>query len=87
MAVIGLDLGGTKLKGGIFTEHAEIVYKDERKLEHRQGHEVGRLIQEFVSDMLRQAKGLGHVIDAVGICVPGISYQDRGTVWCPNIPG
>lgn len=87
MAVIGLDLGGTKLKGGIFTEHAEIVYKDERKLEHRQGHEVGRLIQEFVSDMLRQAKGLGQVIDAVGICVPGISYQDRGTVWCPNIPG
>ena len=87
MSVIGLDLGGTKLKGAIFTEHAEIVYKGERKLEHRTGEDVGKLIQDFVSDTLKQAEGLGEVIDAVGICVPGISYQDKGTVWCPNIPG
>ena len=37
MAVLGLDLGGTKLKGGIFTENADIIFKDERKLERRQG--------------------------------------------------
>ena len=37
MSVIGLDLGGTKLKGAIFTEHAEIVYKGERKLETQNG--------------------------------------------------
>lgn len=87
MSVIGLDLGGTKLKGAIFTEHAEIVYKGERKLEHRTGEDVGKLIQDFVSDTLKQAEGLGETVDAIGICVPGISYQDKGTVWCPNIPG
>lgn len=87
MAVLGLDLGGTKLKGGIFTENADIIFKDERKLERRQGEAVGELIQEFVVHMLRQAKGFGHDVDAIGICVPGISYQEQGTVWCPNIPG
>ncbi|MDD4819616.1 MAG: ROK family protein [Flavobacteriales bacterium] len=87
MAVLGLDLGGTKLKGGIFTESSQIVYKDECKLEHRTGEDVGKLIQDFVSRTLKHATTFSEKIEAIGICVPGISYQEEGTVWCPNIPG
>ncbi len=28
-----------------------------------------------------------HEISGAGICVPGIVYSKKGTVWCPNIPG
>lgn len=27
------------------------------------------------------------VVDAVGICIPGISHSQSGRVWAPNIPG
>lgn len=87
MAVLGLDLGGTKLKGGIFSENAQIIHKDECKLEHRGGEDVGLLIQDFVKKILAESEKAGEEITAIGICVPGIAYQESGTVWCPNIPG
>ena len=37
-------------------------------------------------DELESAGPEGKVV-AVGICVPGIAYQDSGCVWAPNIPG
>ncbi|MBQ1276504.1 MAG: ROK family protein, partial [Flavobacteriales bacterium] len=83
MAVLGLDLGGTKLKGGIFSENAQIIHKDECKLEHRGGEDVGLLIQDFVKKILTEAEKSGNEITAIGICVPGIAYQESGTVWCP----
>ena len=87
MAVIGLDLGGTKLSGGLFSENGELIFKDSRKLEKRTGDDVGLLIQDFVKYLIDKANSLKITIYAVGICIPGISYHETGCVWAPNIEG
>ena len=87
MAVIGLDLGGTKLSGGLFSENGELIFKDSRKLEKRTGNDVGLLIQDFVKHLIDKANSLNITIYAVGICIPGISYHETGCVWAPNIEG
>ncbi|MCX6136265.1 MAG: ROK family protein [Ignavibacteriales bacterium] len=87
MAVIGLDLGGTKLSGAVFDASGEIIRKEMRPLEKRTGSDVGALITSLVRDFLKSADASGESIEAVGACVPGISWTKRGTVWAPNIPG
>ncbi len=87
MAVIGLDLGGTKLAGAIFQQNGEIVKKEIRPLEKREGKEVGLLIQNLLADLIEFAEKEKILIDSVGACVPGISYSKTGKVWAPNIPG
>ncbi len=82
MAVLGLDLGGTKLAAAVFTGDGEIVHKEKTALENRRGDEAGALIAQRVKKFLS-----AHKIDSIGIAVPGISYSKTGTVWAPNIPG
>lgn len=87
MAVIGLDLGGTKLAGAIFNNKGEIIHKKIAALDKRKGREVGNLIKEIIISFLDEAKKQKYKIEAVGVCVPGISYRKTGKVWAPNIPG
>jgi len=83
MAVIGLDLGGTKLAGAVFSTDGRIILKETLLLEKRKGKEVGALIQEQVKKILNSTTD----VKAIGISIPGISFSKRGTVWAPNIPG
>jgi glucokinase len=87
MAVIGLDLGGTKLAGALFDASGNIIQKDVRPLERKSGRDVGVLIADVVRDLVAYAKAAHEKIDAVVACVPGISWSKKGTVWAPNIPG
>lgn len=87
MAVIGLDLGGTKLAGAVFSSEGQVIFKDVRPLEKREGKEVGSLIKEMVKDLLAKAGSENITIEAVGACIPGISWSRTGKVWAPNIPG
>ena len=87
MAVIGLDLGGTKLAAALFSDGGDILSPVAAALEGRSGDAVGRLITDQVTELTSHAREQGHSIRAVGVSVPGI-YRDRdGTVWAPNIPG
>ncbi len=83
MAVIGLDLGGTKLAGAVFSSEGEILFKETVRLENRKGREVGELIEVMLNKFLN--KDLE--ISSIGVCIPGISYSKTGKVWAPNIPG
>ena len=56
MNVIGLDLGGTKLSGAVFTETGEILFKEVNPIEKRQGHEVGALIKEQIEKLISFSK-------------------------------
>ncbi len=87
MAVIGLDLGGTKLSGAIFNEEGKIVYKNLLPLEGRKGKDVGELVKSLVKKLLDAGDEKEFGIKAIGVCVPGISYSKTGKVWAPNIPG
>jgi len=87
MAVIALDLGGTKLAGALFNDNGDILLKTNFSLDKRQGAEVGKLISQTANELLDKSKKINEVVSAIGICVPGIAHATTGTVWAPNIPG
>jgi glucokinase len=86
-AVIGMDLGGTKLSAALFSKTGEIVHRSEVLLEGKKGPEVGALIVQKILELETYANNSDYRIISVGICVPGISNQNNRTVWAPNIPG
>jgi glucokinase len=87
MAVIGIDLGGTKLAGALFSRNGKILRKSVVPLEGRQGRAVGELIRQELKNLLVAAHGKRANVTAIGVSVPGINYPRTGKVWAPNIPG
>lgn len=85
MAVIGVDLGGTKVSAALFSDKGKLITKEYRLLEGATGSAVGVLIAEMIVSLRSQRPDMP--VEAVGICVPGIVYSKRETVWAPNIPG
>ena len=85
MFVVGIDLGGTKINGAIFDSEGKLLYQTTHLLENRKGCEVGQLISETIRELLPTT--LSSSLQAIGICVPGISNTVTGRVWAPNIPG
>lgn len=86
MAVIGMDLGGTKLATAVFSERGKIISKSHVPIGERKGCEVGALLCEEARRQLLTHNGQDPV-RAIGVCVPGIYYARSGRVWAPNIPG
>lgn len=82
MALLAIDLGGTKLAVGVFSESGNILSKEIITLEGRTGKDVGFLITEAVTKHIQAFS-----IESIGISVPGISRRKTGTVWAPNIEG
>ena len=87
MAVIAVDLGATKIASALFDQTGAPSHKQTSLLEKRQGDDVGRLITKSVHALRATAETNGHQVDAIGVCVPGISHASTGRVWAPNIPG
>lgn len=87
MAVIALDLGGTKLAAALFSKEGDILYKATRSLDTKKGTEVGKLISREGNEILNNAEKMNERVSAIGICVPGIADAKTGKVWAPNIPG
>lgn len=85
--VIGIDLGGTKISGALFTFEGDIITKTDSLLQWKSGTEVGSLILEHIFNLIKTAKASNLKVDAIGICVPGISNKKNNTVWVPNIQG
>jgi glucokinase len=84
MSLIGIDLGGTKLAAGVFSQSGELLSKKEAPLDGRSGKDVGKLITESILPLMKDEHA---PIEAVGVSVPGISNRKEGTVWAPSIPG
>lgn len=84
MAILAMDLGGTKLAAAVLDESGTIVSHEVILLEDRKGTQVGGLITDLVR---KYNADLKVKIEGVGISVPGISYKKDGTVWAPNIEG
>jgi len=84
MAIIGIDLGGTKIAAALFADSGELKKKMVHLLNGATGSAVGKLIVETIGEL--QQNEYDEKIAAVGICVPGIVFSKKGTVWAPNIP-
>ena len=83
MAVIALDLGGTKLAAALLNDKGDILFKTNHPIDKRQGKEVGELIFQAANELFSKTND----VSAIGICVPGIAHAKTGKVWAPNIPG
>jgi glucokinase len=86
MALLGIDLGGTKLAAAVFTTEGVLLHEETVLLEDRQGAAVGALILRMVDGLVTTQEKKGNPIRAIGVSVPGICHPD-GVVWAPNIPG
>lgn len=87
MALLGIDIGGTKIAFALFDNEGNISTKEILTIGNRRGTEVGNLITVTAALMLEKACSNGDPVESIGISVPGISRGDKGTVWAPNIPG
>lgn len=87
MALLGIDLGGTKLASAIFASEGSLVIKNSVPLENLAGAEVGKLITDTIRMHIDSTEANGSHIDSIGIAVPGISNMQTGNVWAPNIKG
>jgi len=87
MEVIGIDLGGTKVAGGIISSDGKIVRRNSKKIKNRSGRDVGGQIRSLISTLLADGSKNNLNIGSLGISVPGIYYSDSGRAWAPNIAG
>jgi len=83
---IAIDLGGTKCAGAAIAEDGKIIHKYKEKISGLKGAEVSHIINNLIHKIIEAVQG-SYTVSGVGISVPGISYQKKGTVWAPNIPG
>ena len=84
MAVIGLDLGGTKLSGACFSSAGQPVERSTATLAGLSGSDVGALVIAQMRELVARS---AERVDGVGVAIPGIYRAATGTVWAPNIPG
>jgi glucokinase len=84
-ALLGIDLGGTKLALAIFDLSGNLLQKDSINLNDRYGAEVGLLIRTQTRALINQNRNENPIV-AIGIAIPGI-VSKLNTIWAPNIPG
>jgi len=87
MVYIGLDLGGTKISGALFSESNTILLQETLLLEGREGKDVAELIFSLCEKLIEHGSIRMDDEKSIGICIPGIAYSKTGNVWAPNIPG
>ena len=85
MAIIGIDLGGTKIAGAIFGQNDRMLAKKTILLNNAKGEKVGDLVVECIRTLTNDFPH--EIVTNIGICVPGIVYSKTDTVWAPNIEG
>lgn len=74
--VIGIDLGGTSIYGGIINEKGEIIKRAERETGTGLGKiEVLNRIMEVIKELLN-----GQVVEGIGIGTPGFIDSEEGKV-------
>ncbi len=85
MAVVGIDLGGTKISSAIFSNDGEILSQEIIYINGNRGFEVSKLITDQIKTFIDFADDKKLQIESIGISVPGIAYSKSGNVWAPNI--
>jgi glucokinase len=86
--VIGLDIGGTKLAGGVLNAEARLLARRERPTRAEEGADVSLgQVYELLAELVAQARGLGSLA-GIGICAPGPLDPETGVIFNPtNMPG
>ena len=82
---IGIDLGGTFIKGGIVSSFGEILFSDSVKTQADLGNEkVTKNICYLITSLLEKSKMKKEDIVGVGVGVPGIIDSANGIAVCSH---
>jgi glucokinase len=77
---IGVDLGGTKLYGGIANLAGKILFDIEVRHNGKSGEACYEMLVEVLDSLLEKAKLEGYGIRGIGIQVPGLVQLETGLV-------
>jgi len=83
---LGIDLGGTKIAGALFSAEGKVSPKKVLYLENKTGQQVVEQIFKLIQSFLDWSSKRNMQIKTIGVAVPGIYYSTSGRVWAPNIP-
>ncbi|KGN33195.1 glucokinase [Knoellia sinensis KCTC 19936] len=75
---IGIDIGGTKVAGGLVDERGEILARARRDTPHRSKRP--KVVEDTIVDVVEELRSEGHDVSAVGIGAAGFVAADRATV-------
>ena len=82
---VGIDLGGTFIKGGIVNDKGEIVVKDKIPTESEKGSEgVAKNIAALIDSLLAKANMTPSDVIGIGMGVPGMIDSEKGEVVYSN---
>jgi len=86
---IGIDLGGTNIKGGVCDAHSALIARHSIDTQAERGPDhVIRRMAELVDELRRRAKLDPAQVAGVGVGAPGPMSHKRGVVYhAPNLPG
>lgn len=83
--VIGIDLGGTFIKGGVVSKDGEIIFRDRKKSGAKEGplQPVANML-ELVEQLSQK---MGKDPEAIGFGIPGAIFSEKGIVTkSPHFP-
>ncbi len=86
---VGLDVGGTAIKGGLVTSQGKVVSRRSAATETNGGvdHVIQRM-SAMIREFRREAEAQSLEVRAVGLGMPGTLSRRRGVVISPpNLPG
>jgi len=87
--ILGLDVGGTKIAGGLLTHAGERVAREELPTEQARGftHSSGQMFR-VVEALLQHSRRKGAAITGIGACAPGPMDVKKGLLHNPpNLKG
>lgn len=86
---IGIDLGGTNIKGGVYDPRGQLVTQDSIDTEAKGGFEhVLKRMGRLVTQLQQKAKLSASEIAGIGVGAPGPMSHDQGIIFsAPNLPG
>lgn len=86
MAHIGIDVGGTKVLGGIVSDEGVILHQVRRDTPRQGGDALTQVIADLAHELLSHTVVAHQKIEAIGVCAAGFISSDRKTILAtPNI--
>ena len=80
---IGIDVGGTKVLGGVVSETGEILTTARRDTPREGGRALTQTIADVALELIRE-----YPVDSIGVSAAGFISSDRQTILAtPNIAG
>lgn len=87
MNSIGIDIGGTKISSSVFDREGFSENRLIISISGKTSEGVFEIVEEILTKQIEFVKNKEKQISGIGICIPGIYWSDRKTVWAPNIHG